>query len=150
MVKRATELSRLQALDNSIISVAFVGDRTMARINQDYVGHIGTTDVISFCYCEDEMFDAEEEVAVELFICADTARREGLARKDSSYAAEMTLYIVHGLLHAAGEDDLSPVPRKRMRRREREVMRQLACEFNFNEIFPEYKDDTDLSIGVNK
>jgi probable rRNA maturation factor len=150
MVTRATELAKLPLPDNAVVAVTFVGDRMMARINREYVGHTGTTDVISFCYCEDEMFDIGEEVAVELFICADTARREGQARTDSNYAAEMTLYLVHGLLHAAGEDDLSPAPRRRMRRREREVMQKLKEEFDFAEIFPEYKDNADLKTGVIK
>lgn len=138
MTAKAVELTGLQMPENAMVSISFVGDRLMARINRDYVGHSGTTDVISFCYCEDDMFDIEDEVAVELFICADTARREGAARKDSSYAREVVLYIVHGLLHATGEDDLSPEPRKRMRRRERQVMKKLESEFEFEQIFPEY------------
>ena len=105
IVHRATELANLSLPDNAVVALSFVGDRTMARVNREYVGHSGTTDVFSFCYCEEEMFDIEDEVAVELFICADTARREGNARSDSNYACEMTLYIVHGLLHASGEDD---------------------------------------------
>ena len=140
MVTRATELSGLELPENAIVAISFVGDQLMARINEDYVGHSGTTDVISFCYCEDDMFDSEEEVAVELFICADTARREGENRVKSSYAYEMILYIVHGLLHAAGEDDLSPVPRRRMRMRERQVMKILGDEFNMSEVFPEQQN----------
>lgn len=138
MTARAVELAGLNLPENALVSLNFVGDRMMAHVNLEYVGHTGTTDVISFCYCEDDMFDIEDEVAVELFICADTARREGEARKDSSYAREMVLYIVHGLLHAAGEDDLSPEPRRRMRRRERQVMKKLEEDYDFNKIFPEY------------
>ena len=48
----------------------------------------------------------------------------------------MVLYLVHGLLHSAGEDDLSPGPRRRMRRREREVLAGLEKEFDFAAVFP--------------
>jgi len=107
----------------------------MAKINGDYVGHEGTTDVITFCYLEgdDELFDGD--IAVDLFVCVDVAQREGARRKNSTYARELALYITHGLLHSAGEDDLDAVSRKRMRRREREVMKELEKEFEFKNIF---------------
>ena len=130
---RATELSRLKVGENQEIAVTFVGPRTIAQINEDYVGHQGVTDVISFCYIEDEEL-GEYDTAVDLIICVDVAVREGLERYDSSYPEELILYIVHGLLHAAGEDDLSEEPRKRMRQRESEVMTQLRKEFIFSDI----------------
>ena len=47
------------------------------------------------------------------------------------------LYVVHGLLHSAGENDLEPPDRRRMRRREREVMKVLLDKYDLREIFPE-------------
>ena len=117
------------------IEISFVGDRLMAGVNMDALGHEGTTDVITFAYLEDGEL-LPDEVAVELLICADFAWREGLARSKSSYARELALYIVHGLLHSAGEDDLDAVSRRRMRGREREVMAKLESEFDFTKIFP--------------
>ena len=73
---------------------------------------------------------------VELIINPDAAAREGRER-NGGYPAEMALYLVHGLLHSAGEDDLSPAPRRRMRRREKECLAALAEEFDFSRIFPE-------------
>ena len=107
----------------------------MVKINEDFVGHEGTTDVITFCYLEGDepLFDGD--IAVDLFICVDFAEREGAKRKNSSFARELTLYIVHGLLHSAGEDDLDSASRKRMRRREREVMAVLEKEFKLEDIF---------------
>ncbi len=135
MILRAVKLTRLPFERDLIINIAFVNDREMAKINEDYVGHEGTTDVITFCYLEgdDELFDGD--IAVDLFVCADVAQREGLKRKNSTYARELALYIVHGLLHSFGEDDLDVVSRKRMRRREREVMKELEKEFEFENIF---------------
>ncbi len=121
------------------LSIRFVGDRTMAAVNEEFVGHEGTTDVITFSYFDDPESLFPGEPAVELVICLDAARREGEARADSSYAREVTLYLVHGLLHAAGEDDLAPSPRRRMRRREREVMAALAEEFDFEALFQRSK-----------
>lgn len=119
------------------LDVRFVGDRAMTRANREYVGHEGTTDVITFSYFDDPDSLFPGEAAVELVICIDAALREGAAREDSSYSREMALYLVHGLLHSAGEDDLSPGPRRRMRRREREVLGELEKEFDFAAVFPE-------------
>ncbi len=135
MILRAAKLTRLPIERDLIINLAFVNDRAMAKINEDFVGHEGTTDVITFCYLEGDepLFDGD--IAIDLFICTDVAEREGEKRKNSTYARELTLYIVHGLLHSAGEDDLDAVSRKRMRRREREVMKILEEEFEFETIF---------------
>ena len=135
MVLKAAQLTRLPIERNLIINIAFVNDREMAEVNENYVGHEGTTDVITFCYLEsdDELFDGD--IAVDLFVCPDVAEREGAKRKNSTYARELALYIVHGLLHSAGEDDLDAAARKRMRRREREVMKELENEFEFENIF---------------
>lgn len=118
-----------------IANLMFVGDKTMDGINRRFLQHEGTTDVITFSYFDDGAV-SPGDAGVDLVVCCDVACREGAARKDSSYAAEMTLYIVHGFLHASGEDDLDPASRKRMRRREKEVMAVLQRAFRLEEIFP--------------
>jgi rRNA maturation RNase YbeY len=82
----------------------------------------------------------EEEVAGELFIYPGVAYLEGQKRKKSYFAYEMTLYIVHGVLHLTGEDDLDPVSRSRMRRRERFIMKKLTSEFDLRKIFNKEKN----------
>lgn len=120
-------------------SVEFVNDNIMTRRNRELLGHEGTTDVITFSYFDEEFPEMlEGETAIELIVNPDAAMREGEKRKNSSYSRETALYVVHGLLHSAGEDDLDPVSRRRMRLRERAVMSALEKEgFIWNELFPE-------------
>jgi probable rRNA maturation factor len=134
MVRKTVELCMLSLAEHEL-NIMFVGDKKMAEINSTYLGHTGTTDVISFCYLEATEPLLPDETAVELIVGVDVAMREGTERDDSSYAAELTLYIVHGLLHAAGEDDLEPKAAQRMRREEKRVMTALAQEFVFDDIF---------------
>jgi probable rRNA maturation factor len=135
VLERAAALSGLDTSKDWTASLMFVGDEAMSGINRNFLQHEGTTDVITFSYFEDG--DVEPGSAgVDLVVCGDVACREGASRKDSSYAEEMTLYIVHGFLHASGEDDLEPSSGKRMRRREKEVMAALRREFSLEEIFP--------------
>lgn len=118
------------------INIVFAGGRTMARINRDFVGHRGMTDVITFNYLEDGDDLEPGDIAIELVVCPEVAQKEGERREDSSYAREMALYIVHGFLHCSGYDDLEPEARRRMRNAERRVMGYLAKEFDFTEVFP--------------
>ena len=118
------------------LNLLFVNDSAMARYNADLVGHEGTTDVITFSYFDGADDYLPGETMIELIINPDAAAREG-ALRPSGYAYEMALYLVHGMLHSAGEDDLSPGPRRRMRRREKECLEILAEKFNFAALFPQ-------------
>jgi probable rRNA maturation factor len=58
----------------------------------------------------------------EIVISAETARRS--ARDyGTTPEAELALYLVHGLLHLCGYDDLAPQEKRVMRRREAEALR---------------------------
>lgn len=135
LLRRSAELAGLPVADDWQATVRFIADPAMAKANEEYVGHEGTTDVITFSYFDDPESLFPGDVAVELLICTDVARREGEAREDSSFAEELALYVSHGFLHASGEDDLTPGPRRRMRRREAEVMQALRAEFDLNAVF---------------
>ncbi|MGE5191760.1 MAG: rRNA maturation RNase YbeY [Deltaproteobacteria bacterium] len=59
----------------------------------------------------------------EIVISAETARRS--AREyGTTPAAELALYLVHGLLHLCGYDDRTPQEKRLMRRREAEALRE--------------------------
>ena len=116
----AAAAAGLPAAPEWYLEIDFVGDRTMTRLNREI---------------DDPESFFPGDTGVELFVNADIAAREG-AKRGTGYAFEMALYVVHGLLHAAGEDDLSPATRRRMRRREREVLAAVAPEADFSSIFP--------------
>lgn len=117
------------------IAVNFVDSETISRINREFVGHEGTTDVISFNYSV-EGDACPDDVNAELFICTDTAALVA-KRLKKKFSEEVALYVVHGILHVSGEDDLNPRDRKRMRRLEREVLSELHKSFDFSVVFPE-------------
>lgn len=123
------------------LSVSFVSGTEMAEINSDYVGHEGLTDVICFDYRESKCELPQEDgagpaVEVEIIICPAVAMREA-DKRGLPYSREVVLYLVHGLLHAAGEDDLKPELKRIMRRRELKTINELAKHFDFAEVFPD-------------
>ena len=116
--------------------VWFLDDEAMAEAHVDIMDVPGTTDVITMAYLEEPEALFPGDMGLELLVCVPFAEREGAERPDSSYADELMLYIVHGCLHAAGEDDLTDEARPSMRRREAEVMSALKEKYDFSEIFP--------------
>lgn len=117
------------------VSFTFCGPKTMAQVNWDFLRHEGMTDVISFDYSEDDFEEpSEDSVIAEIIVCVDQAEQEA-AKRNIPFEDELVLYIVHGILHIAGEDDIEPNDRKIMRRREKEVITELKKKFTFYEIF---------------
>lgn len=96
------------------ISLAFVDNPTIHRINRQFLDHDEPTDVISFPL-------GDNPLSGELVIGVEVARAEATAR-GHDVQAELTLYVIHGLLHLCGYDDHRAADRQAMRRRERHYL----------------------------
>lgn len=102
------------------LSLVFLTDAALAQLHADFLDDPTTTDVITF----------EGEPALgtagEICVSADTAR--AYARDHGrDFAAELTLYLVHGWLHLAGYDDLRPAKKRRMRAAEARAVKLLQA-----------------------
>lgn len=111
------------------ISIALVDDPRIHEVNRAHLDHDYPTDVISFLYDEAEVGEADDarrgsgkHLEGELVISGDTAAREarsyGWEGRD-----ELALYVVHGLLHLCGYDDLTEDEQIEMRRREASILK---------------------------
>ena len=85
---RETAPSRKLTSDD--ITVVIISDRRMAELHERFMNIAGPTDVITFQHGE-------------IFISAETAQRNA-RRFRNSFARELQLYLVHGLLHLHGFD----------------------------------------------
>ncbi len=97
-------------------SIAIVDDETIRQLNAERLGHDWPTDVISFVLDE---FD--DSVEGEVIASAETAAHICSAAGWNA-VDELLLYIVHGLLHVVGMDDIEPDDRHAMRLMERECL----------------------------
>lgn len=116
------------APENCEVSIAFVDDDEMARLNCDFRGKSGPTDVLSFeCDGLDDGFGGDPAgagVPVELgdvIIAPDVARRQS-SRFEHSFEAEVSLLLVHGILHLCGYDHIEDDEAEEMEAREREIL----------------------------
>jgi len=136
MAAAAADLAGLRDVPGGVC-VSFLSPAGIERVNEDFLGHHGATDVISFDYrggdadpgfATEDCFDADDvadaDPSVELIVCPAVAYEQAVKR-GLPYAEEVALYVAHGLLHAAGYDDLNPKAKRVMRRAEKRVMKGL-------------------------
>ncbi len=123
--RRLAEVARhvliLHRIDRAAISLAIVNDAAIRRVHADHLADDTPTDVITFDLSE----PGSGCLSAELVISAETAARAAAARNIAP-VDEVLLYLVHGLLHLCGYDDLDDPSRDAMRIREREVMAELG------------------------
>ncbi len=108
---------RAEGVARASISLALVDDPTIHALNRRHLAHDFPTDVLSFLFSS----SGREPLEGEVVVSTETAVRQA-ARYGWSPQHEVTLYVVHGLLHLCGYDDQNPPARRRMRRREREIL----------------------------
>lgn len=104
------------------LSLAIVDDETIHELNRQYLEHDYATDVLSFLLEEDNV-----RIVGEIILSADTAAREA-SQVGWSPQTELMLYVIHGVLHLVGYDDLDAESRKAMRQREREYLVRAGVE----------------------
>jgi probable rRNA maturation factor len=102
------------------ISLAFVDNPTIHRLNQRYLQHDEPTDVLTFPLSE----PGAKRLAGEVVIGAEVARDQAASR-GHDVQAELALYVIHGLLHLCGYDDHTDADIQTMRERERHYLQLL-------------------------
>jgi probable rRNA maturation factor len=117
------------------LGINLVGAKEMVKVNRDFLRHEGPTDVITFSYAKPGARSRKPELKLhgELFVCVDEAVSQAKNFK-TSWQAEIVRYIVHGVLHLLGHDDLKPDARRKMKREENRLVRYLSKRFSFAQL----------------
>jgi probable rRNA maturation factor len=111
---------------NATLSLSFVGDAAMRRLNRERRGKDRTTDVLSFPLYEPFRVPARarpgdpELMLGDIIISVDVAARQAAAY-GAPLGAELERLLVHGLLHLLGHDHEAPRERAKMVREERRL-----------------------------
>lgn len=112
------------------VGIVLVGGKEMAKLNDTFLGHEGSTDVITFDYSEPGRPAVTAAAAIhgEIFVCVAEAERQAKLF-GTNWRSELVRYVVHGVLHLMGHDDLQPVARNKMKRVEGRLVRELSRLF---------------------
>jgi probable rRNA maturation factor len=87
---------RKERVRHAMISVTFVSDRKIARINREFLDHTGATDIITF-----ELTPVNKVVIGDIYIAPGVAR-ENARVHGASVREELVRLVVHGILHVLG------------------------------------------------
>jgi probable rRNA maturation factor len=115
---------------NYELGVHFVGAEEMARLNETFLGHEGSTDVITFDHKENASAAA---LCGEIFISTEDALAHA-RRFRVRWPLEITRYLVHGLLHLEGYDDTDAASRRAMKREENKLLKELSARFDLGKL----------------
>jgi probable rRNA maturation factor len=105
---------------NAALSVEFIGDRRMRRLNAQYRGRDMTTDVLAFAMREapGPRSMSLGDVAISVPRAAKQAAEQGHPVKH-----ELAVLLIHGVLHLLGYDhERGDSEARRMRRKERALL----------------------------
>ncbi len=134
-------LARLEVTEAGL-GIHLVGAKEMARINWQFLQHKGSTDVITFDHSppSPSLRSPPSKLAApspglhgELYVCIDDAVAQAREFK-TTWQSEVVRYVVHGVLHLLGHDDLKPALRRKMKRAENRLVRDLGARFSFAQL----------------
>jgi probable rRNA maturation factor len=98
------------------VAVSVVDDPRMVELHRRHMGLDSTTDVLTFAQNA-----PGEAVDVDIAVCLDEAVRRGQGTAHGA-RGELLLYALHGILHAAGHDDLDEAAYSRMHAEEDRIL----------------------------
>ena len=121
LVRRALEAMDAPSCD---LRILVVGDAEMARWNERFMGHEGTTNVISFP--DEEPVEGEtRRVEGDILLSAPTCLAQ-TAGWNGTPEERVFFFLLHGMLHLVGHDHVGDrAQARRMRSRELKIYRAL-------------------------
>ncbi|MBI3418160.1 MAG: rRNA maturation RNase YbeY [Verrucomicrobia bacterium] len=122
-------LEEYSGLNEFDLSIQLVNASVMAKLNEQFLQHQGSTDVITFDYRE----SGSAALHGEIVICLDDAVKQAREFR-TTWPGELTRYVIHGVLHLRGYDDLNSSDRKKMKREENRLLREVGRRFKLTEL----------------
>jgi len=128
------------------IGICLVAAPEMTRLNETFLQHAGSTDVITFDYLAEgragrplraATFGAHEVPCPvlhgDIYVCVDEAVLQA-GRFGTRWQSEIVRYIIHGFLHLLGFDDSNPAGRRKMKREENRWLREMTRRFPLSKL----------------
>jgi len=121
-------LQHLKVDEKTEISVLFTDDKFIRTLNNKYRGIDKPTDVLSFSLQEGAVKSPEvgsDKLLGDLIISVETAQKQA-DNLNHSMERELTVLLIHGLLHLTGYDHEKGKDYKIMRGKESEILKIFA------------------------
>lgn len=111
---------------NLTIELAFVSARQSKQLNEQYSGptHAYATDVLSFAYGPESVTAAKTSETGDIAICTSIAKTQA-REHNQTLEAEVSLLLVHGVLHILGFDHQSNLSQTSFEKLQDAIMKEL-------------------------
>ncbi|MGA1791813.1 MAG: rRNA maturation RNase YbeY [bacterium] len=103
------------------ISITFASDQFVRKLNKQYRGIDQPTDVLAFSMQEGEWTEIQPQILGDVVISVDTASRQA-REMGHDLNRELTILLVHGILHLAGYDHMQKADAQKMKSMERSIL----------------------------
>ena len=122
LVRRiVNKFAKAHDVSHKEISIAFIGDAEIKKLNQTYRRKNEPTDVLTFA--------GEEEFWGEIIIDFEQIKRQA-GRLGHSAQDEMIFILVHGLLHLLGYNDETEKGRRKMIKQADSLLKKLNLSYD--------------------
>ncbi len=113
---------------NTIISLAFLDEDEISRLYNEYYGYAQSTDVLSF---NSNTVDPETGFLIlgDILICFPFVEKQAISL-NNSIDAEISLLIIHGILHLLGYDHIEDSMKNEMWTLQAEILARLKITIN--------------------
>lgn len=125
-VKRAfIEAASLYGVQFDEAGVHFVSQKKICELHDQFFNDPSPTDCIT---CPIDLDDSPGyKYLGDVFVCPKAAF-DHVAHEEKALHEEITLYVIHGLLHLLGYDDMNESDQKIMRQEEAHIMAHLKSK----------------------
>src|SRR5437763_12196357 len=103
------------------VTLAFVDNAHIHRLNKQFLNHDEPTDVLTFPYSSPGAKKLEGEVVIGYEVA-----KENAADRGHDVNLELVLYVIHGCLHLCGYTDVDDASAAEMRAKERHYLQDLG------------------------
>jgi probable rRNA maturation factor len=136
------------------LTVNVVSAPEITRVNETFLRHKGSTDVITFDYADGAGRESHPAIHNapgapaserrhagaawlhgEILVCMDEALAQA-RRFRTTWQSELVRYVVHGVLHLLGHDDRRSGARRSMKQAESALLCTLAGQFSLRSLGP--------------
>jgi len=114
LLKRVKKMLRYLDLQKKDLSITFCGNPYIRKLNKQYRQKDKATDVLSFPMDDDKLLG---DIIISLVQARANCRLVG-----TTFLAELTFLIVHGVCHLLGYDHQTPKQEKRMQALETKLL----------------------------
>lgn len=145
--KTIREVLKTEGLeDNYEVSITFVDREEIQRLNKEFRNIDRQTDVLSFPLDDDMNLPGEDIMLGDIVICMDVAKDQ--AREFGHSLRREIMYLTcHSTLHLLGYDHMEEDDKRRMRAREKEIMRNLRVFKDDNHENFDHADKKDYELA---